>query len=403
MFNNGHSIYFPAITVFSTYGCVTNKEDILDKKKNFRFWDKDNGIYFYPFILSSAGHNHKHNQIELSGFDKKNNIIIGDSGGFQIATGVVEYSDSLREKIFNWLEENTNYAINLDLPPFVSSSTQNATESLFHERRHQTVENMKYFEKHQSGKTKYLNVLHGRNIDQLEVWYDSVKDFNFEGGWSIGSASHHIYNVLLSFFFLYSKGELKKHSGKKALFHILGFSKEEAVIVEYIQQKLIEKGIEVNITFDSSNPNLSSTFGSYYMFEKNCGKLTINKAFFDDKKNLDVALPCSCPVCRGVKFSDLLKFKNENGSFNSKFYGFLTIHNAYKMIQRKSQSDKIIQVGSKELNVEFFPSFYVEIFDIIDKMFEGNPLEVLEENRMRLFSYKYDFDSKDSENSLDLF
>ena len=47
------------------------------------------------------------------------------------------------------------------------------------------MENFKYFNENQSGKTKFLNVLQGEDDTTYKEWYDAVKGFDFQG-WSIG-------------------------------------------------------------------------------------------------------------------------------------------------------------------------------------------------------------------------
>ena len=48
-----------------------------------------------------------------------------------------------------------------------------------------SYDNFAWFEKHQSGKTKFLNMLQGSNPQEYEWWYNKFKHFEFSG-WAIG-------------------------------------------------------------------------------------------------------------------------------------------------------------------------------------------------------------------------
>ena len=49
------------------------------------------------------------------------------------------------------------------------------------------MENFKYFYENQSGKTKFLGVVQGDDDISYQKWYNTAKDFHFQG-WSIGGA-----------------------------------------------------------------------------------------------------------------------------------------------------------------------------------------------------------------------
>jgi hypothetical protein len=48
-----------------------------------------------------------------------------------------------------------------------------------------SYDNFKYFADNQSGKCKFLNVIQGNNVEEYEIWYQKMKDFEFNG-WCIG-------------------------------------------------------------------------------------------------------------------------------------------------------------------------------------------------------------------------
>ena len=55
---------------------------------------------------------------------------------------------------------------------------------------------LKYFQKNRLGQTKFLNVLQGDDWETAQIWYDAVKDFEFEG-WGMGGINMCDMEVLL--------------------------------------------------------------------------------------------------------------------------------------------------------------------------------------------------------------
>jgi hypothetical protein len=69
--------------------------------------------------------NHSRTPLQENGLPSANGLdddvlVFGDSGGFQIATGALKWDSTIREKIFHWLEANSDVAANLDIPPRVT-------------------------------------------------------------------------------------------------------------------------------------------------------------------------------------------------------------------------------------------------------------------------------------------
>lgn len=371
--------YIPAISL-GPLGGESKKYNIKGKSLKFYQTHPDN-VFNYPYLLISAGHNYKKDSKTEYGYDfvDEKKIVLGDSGGYQIATGAIKYTPDIVEQIFNWLENNSNYAVNLDLPPFIDS--QMNLEEKFNDHLQKTVNNMTFFEKNQKGKTQFLNVLQGRNFDHFEEWYGKVHNFDFPGGWGIGSAtSRSAFTTIFAFFYLYSKGEVERYSKKdgRKLFHFLGVSSMEIIpILAYIQRKLNQRQLDVKLTYDSSSPFMSASYGRYTI-KKNFVHLSSSTVIQPDW-NLDTNLPCICPVCKLLKWRDIFDLKNkEKDSFNSLFYAILGLHNMYQLIGNEYEIKNIINLGSTEVMDSYFPSDTMLAFQVIDKVFDSNePLSVL--------------------------
>jgi len=359
-------IYFPACSV----GPI---EISFRKDPKFRFYNKkDSEFFHYPYLLTSAGHSYKKdNYITDINFDFKKGILFGDSGGYQIATKKLTYSDDLRKQIFNWLENNSNLAANLDIPPVVSNKKNNV--NIFNEALAISVKNFKYFSDNQSGKTRFLNVLHGRDVSSWDIWYNSVKDFKFDG-WCIGGISVNKSLTIQSLFYLLMKGEFDNPSNK--FFHLLGTSKPDVFIYLIYFSYLVEKlrGSKAFITSDSSSPSKATAFGTFYISHDFVSFKSLqytNKFKMDEHIHSSAKVPCSCIICKDLKIKDYYQW-------NTNSYTLMTLHNLNLFIDYIENIKKIMSCEYDEMIYSYFPAKIVKNLKLIRKCFDSkNPVELL--------------------------
>jgi hypothetical protein len=205
--------------------------------------------------------------------------LIGDSGGYQVATGALDgmkswgqspnqVADLWRRSSFKydflrWLDLHCNYGMTLDMPLWLKSEQSSA--SPFHhcsvdQLVDLTVENLQFFEKNRGrvGNCKFLNVIQGRTEEEEDYWYRRVRDFEFEG-WALGGSdgrSFSIERVLHRLLLLRDDGMLG--NGKEWL-HVLGI----AQLIWSVAFTAIQRGIQQSagstlftVSFDSSTPFL---------------------------------------------------------------------------------------------------------------------------------------------------
>jgi hypothetical protein len=143
------SIFLPSIsTIYTSYTSKTDKggRDQLSTTIhpdgtfsslnwfNYQSSNQKDWLFFYPYSLYSAGHaklniaesNVKEAMVQKR--DRSKAIVIGDSGGFQVATGVLKINwedpnsligdnnSGMCEQILRWLEYTSDYAMILDFP-----------------------------------------------------------------------------------------------------------------------------------------------------------------------------------------------------------------------------------------------------------------------------------------------
>lgn len=252
--------YFPACSAGPIAAMMKKDHWTPNRKLSFRYYSEEYPEdYRIPAYLTTAGHCYK-TENYIDGFNfPKDSVIFGDSGGFQIATGKLKYSDDLRHRIFTWLENNSTIAANLDIPPKVTKSGH------FDECLDISYNNFKYFEKHQTGKVKFLNVLQGLTEQKYSEWYNKVRGLEFNG-WAVGIAQRTaaLYQVLASMVVLM---EGKEHlDPKNSWIHFLGVTgTEELVYLTQLQKSLNDIGSHIQISTDSSTPNITAKFGGYFV------------------------------------------------------------------------------------------------------------------------------------------
>ncbi len=255
--NNRQFTYIPS---FDT-SCAANagrKNFKLKDGTPWRFWSNEYPKkYQHKSFLLTAGHSYKHPDRRQSYEFPEDMLVFGDSGGFQICTGAIKWDTNLRPIMLEWLENNSTVAMNLDIPPRAKMNGR------FNECLQISNENFKYFADNRLGKTQLLNIIQGIDIESYSIWYETVKQYTFDG-WAIGGAGGSLPAVLSGLSVLIQNGELHKPQTK--WLHILGASGVmDFLLFSKIQLELNRRGLDVMLTTDSSTPSRSSTFGMYYM------------------------------------------------------------------------------------------------------------------------------------------
>ena len=185
--NRDYAVFLPSISGF--YNAFISKqqhEEYVPKDRipvefengieGMNFLNADKGYFKYKWALYSAGHA----QLDIAKSDisesmvqkrdRNNTLILGDSGGFQIAKGVIKFdwekfyegsADTVRTKILNWLEHTADYSMILDIPTWAARPPLSARTGLrsFQDCLDGTLYNNAFFMKHRKNQTKFLNVL----------------------------------------------------------------------------------------------------------------------------------------------------------------------------------------------------------------------------------------------------
>lgn len=302
-----HAWFMPSVS--QMYAVAQAKEwnrmPVDFKKTNFM--DKDCPYLFWPANLYSAGHARldievsKKREAMVQNRDRENTVLVGDSGGFQAATGVLQFdwADPMGQKaldkrlqILKWLEATSDYSMILDWPAWaidtgrlpetlmrydVTQSPMVETNDPFGNCLKGTVWNNEYFIKNRTpGATKFLNVLQGRSIDEAYRWYDAVTPFSnvakygdraFEG-WALGGSTGGDPSLTMRLIIkLRDDGHL---AGDDRWIHVLGRSRlTTGAYLTTLNQALVEHvNPNIQVSYDAASAFLYVVNGNYVVGEQ---------------------------------------------------------------------------------------------------------------------------------------
>lgn len=368
------AVFLPAISNF--YNTFISKQRItkgehipLDRiPKGFdsgveglNFINPDEGYFTYPTALYSAGHAcldmDKVNDRDSMcvNRDRKFSTIVGDSGGYQIGKGVIKFdwkdfegnkANAVRSNILNWLELTSDWAMTLDVPSWAADDLNSPKTGLnsFQDTLDGTIYNNKFFQKNRLGQTKFLNVLQGDDWETAQIWYDQVKNFEFEG-WAMGGINMCDMEVMLRRLIIMR--DEKKLEGKDWM-HVLGTSQLDWACFLTQVQRQVRKHINNNFTisFDSASAFLSTANGLVYthnLFTPKRWSYIMEKAPDDKKlKGSTIPFPFKSAIGDRLTMGDVCAYgegdlnkNNKEGktAWDSFSYCLMMAHNVYNHIR----------------------------------------------------------------------
>jgi hypothetical protein len=463
--NKDYAIFLPSISSF--YNIFISKQvaenyvpaeripvEFENGIEGMNFLNKEEGYFHYSHALYSAGHA----QLDLTKSwvqeemiqqrNKAGTFILGDSGGFQIGKGVINFdwqhfwekqgdagyvgaADKTRMAILNWLEFTADYSMTLDLPTWSAAPINQARTGLkdFGDCLRGTLFNNDFFLKHRQGKTKFLNVLQGGNNVDADIWYDAVKAYPFEG-WAMGG--NNMKDVDLMLRRLIKLRDEKLLEPGRDVIHFLGTSKLElACILTAVQRNLREHvNPNMKVTFDCASPFLATAFGQVYtqhVHQNDRFSYLMTKAI-DNKALSGSKLPWAwnSPIGERLTMGDVCHYapgmlnkigKEAKTSWDSFSYFLQMGHNVYQHIESVQRANALADVacaihqpdpsawskskkGTGELS-EWVPKNVVYMNELINRVFTSEtPFTELDKAKNLLANVNGVHTLKSSANSL---
>jgi len=340
-----YAVYLPAISSFySTYVAKQRLEKFIADDRipagfdrgveGMNFLNPEQGYFTYKYGLYSAGHAQLDLQKSLTqesmiqDRDRKNTMILGDSGGYQIGKGVLKFdwldfegveATKTRQKILEWLEVTADWSMMLDVPTWACDHIHSPKTGLksFDDCLDKTKYNNRYFLDNRLGQTKWLNVLQGSDWDTAEKWYNGVKEFSdpkgpYAGkeaeGWAFGGANMCKMDITLKrLMTMRDEGMLTN----KNWIHFLGTAQLDWSCYLTLIQRQIRKHIneEITISFDCASPFIATAHGLVYTNAQHSPKrwsVIMDKA--PDNKALagsDIPFPFESEIGRRLTMEDI--------------------------------------------------------------------------------------------------
>lgn len=261
----------------SIAGIPLSKMDFLDPS----------APWHYPFALYSGG------QIDPKSLSvpqpcrvmsrsRADTVVLGDSGGYQIATGQIAFDPvTTAPNMLNWMEHMADWSMCLDFPTGLANSgdyephmkrlmewgvdvpaiarAQNMSQGYCTCLIMTTINNNRFVRERRPGATGLLNVLQGRNHFESQHWYEAMKHYPFEGWAFAGAHQSSPSMVVARLLDLHRDGLL----GRCQWLHVLGTaSLEMGCVLTAIQREVRALGYAgFQITLDASSATSVAKYG----------------------------------------------------------------------------------------------------------------------------------------------
>lgn len=404
-FRRQHAIYTPAISpAFCKPLSLDKNSDLCDDMN----WLNRDAPWHYQWSLYSAGHafmdieTSNEREAFVQERNRDDSFVIGDSGGFQIATGKLNFDwdnfetqiDPNNKKItriqlLRWLEHTSDCATTLDFPTwiFAKNSGRGKNDHLKSIKHclDGTIENLKFFEKNRDPDSgcRFLNVLQGVQQEDSDEWYESVKNFDFEG-WALAGPTR--LELAKGLPRLLKIRDDKLFEGNRDWLHVLGVSKLSAGLALTTLQKVMRKHVnnKLQISYDSASPFLMAAFGSsYYSYEVNKKELTMKATKTPKAKEMvdySGEWPWQNPISHKYSINDFVDEQAKH-TWTLRGYLFQMYSNTYQICNALQEAQDILLFPGTELN-SFIPENILELEEILEKIFTSEtPHDIIHEKQ----------------------
>ncbi|MHA1869036.1 MAG: hypothetical protein ACTSXD_13415 [Candidatus Heimdallarchaeaceae archaeon] len=312
-----------------------------------------NKIFKFPYLLVSY---YYRNELKKIKNIVKNFKVFGDSGGFQMITKS-DYLNPLN--VLRWQEENCYKGAILDYPYVTKIPTTKKLD--FSYCLLKTVESCEIYKQNRIGSCKIFNVLQGEKPKEIDLWFNQISKFTFDG-WAI---PYRKYDGLE--FFLYKFYRIYEHTNNN-MFHILMATGNNIIpIIIYIA-----KILDLELSFDSSSHTFFSRLRRYNLFFDGIDIKTKTK----NEGFKIFPLPCHCPACRIIneKFTEEQFFNCINDNISCEIANLGNLHNLINFVDKINMLTKLVkrdEENYKEFCTTYFNKNLQKHFDLIDSLVDN--------------------------------
>ena len=369
-----------------------NLPSALNNISDLNFLDPNCRLFHTNYALLSAGHfsNGSTPPGIATTRDRSRTMLYGDSGGYQIITGVLPWrGDQTRAYILRWLEQHCDVAMTLDVPTRAIDNPRSQFRD-FPTCLNTTLANLAYFQRNRTpGKIKLLNVLQGRDRREADAWYQHVKAFKFEGWAFAGKTRLNFADMCRRLIIMIRDGEI---GPDQPLIHVLGTCRLEAAVILTAIQRELRRLVHpsITITYDASTPALlTSQYAGYGppIFTPNDFRLPTGR--FPRSHHYvgsQARFPFDSAIGRSLRLGDLCV--NNRFGAQAAWDGwsgvFLVNHNLDLLLSAIDQAHRILDMRPVDAQ-EFAPVWMIEALEGIRDIFgANNPLNAISRHRAAL-------------------
>ena len=436
---NDYAVFLPAISGFYATFVGKQRDPVngpyvdparmpagIQDMEQMNWLNDQKGLFPYKWSLYSGGHanldlNKQDWSEDMVRNRDPNTLMLGDSGGFQIAKGLWEgdwkagsgcpKAQKKREAVLKWLDNISDYCMTLDIPTWVIHDKKASAAcqiSTLQEAVDATKYNNEYFMKHRRGKanggTKILNVLQGANHADADRWYDLMKDYcdpakypdtHFDG-WAMGGQNMCDVHLVLKRLVALRHDNLLQE-GVHDWMHFLGTSKLEWAVLLTDIQRAVRKYVNPSFTisFDCASPFLATANGQVYHHidlphnEKWCYRMSPivdDKKYAADTRQFGPAVIADglinhfdeSPISQQLQMKDVCIYKpgdlNKIGkegktSWDSFSYALLMGHNVWMHIESVQRANRAYDSGTWPAMMWNQNGDHAKFRDIVDAIF----------------------------------
>ncbi len=351
------AIYIPSVTPAYAISVLKSqwKRSLPQGISNsdLNFLRSDNKLMRLGHVMSSAGQALNQTQdCIITTRNHKQSFVIGDSGGYQIATGKLDINgDRDRLKILHWLEKHTDAAMTLDVPT-ASINNPHSKYNRFADCLKDNLEHLEFFAKHRTvGATRFLNVLQGTTTPNTDIWFDKVKHYPFEGWAFGGNLRHNFYNLCRRIIQMADQKLLQE----KHWIHILGTNTLDTAIGLTALQRAINRHINPNlrISYDTSSPfRILGQWHQVYTIPKFSAEgMTLQSAEAPDMPayvGSDIRFPWPSQLGDILKLSDICVVKKgfKSSTYDTQSLYYLYHHNLASLCNAIALANRVFDSES---------------------------------------------------------
>lgn len=393
-----YAVYLPAIQPQYAQGVVkTNYTQQMPcnlSVSDLNYFNPMSKLFSLQAALYSAGNFNNHSNMppcmvttrERS--ENQNTVVLGDSGGYQVATGKLTVTPKKREELFQWLICYCDASMTLDIPVWALDKGTMRGYNNFSDCLCATLEHLDAFVDMGARNHRFLNVLHGRTRDESDVWYEAVKGYGLYG-WAIGGGitspsgrgdNASFSDMLRRILIMLGDGMFDRD---QVWIHFLGVGDlKTALLLTTLKNTLnnLLTTCAVEITYDTSSPSQTARFLSGYClptispFSLAYGKKVIDKELWADNTEL---LPFKASTISQYAYKGDIILETLGGEYIPRELAYLILenNNVEAMVCSIDAAHQLLNsdLTRDQLN-QIFPYHLLDAQDAIEKVLKQKTL-----------------------------